>query len=64
MKLDVHRLCRRRRVAVTQVLEESCVRRGVQRLPLAILVTLPRHMIKGWWSVLRLGEPATLWSHN
>ena len=54
MKLDVHRLCHR--IAVTQVLHESEVWRCVQRLPLAILVLLPSHMIEGWWSVLKLGN--------
>ena len=54
MKLDVHRLCHR--VTVTQVLHESEVWRCVQRLPLAILVLLPRHVIEGWRHVLSLGD--------
>ena len=54
MKLDVHRLCHW--IAVTQVLHESCVRGCVQRLPLAILVLLPCHVVEGWRRVLSLGD--------
>ena len=43
-------------VPAAQISEESRVRRGIQGLPLAILVSFPRDVVEGWWRVLRLGD--------
>ena len=54
MQLDVQ--CLRHGIPVAQILEESRVGRRIQSLPFAILVSFPRDVVEGWWSVLRLGD--------
>ena len=54
MQLDVQ--CLRHWVPAAQISEESRVRRRIQSLPLAILVSFPRDVVEGWRRVLRLGN--------